>query len=95
MNKQCPFCGGNGKLSIRQGRFYGQNCFGDKKMKMVLQVICNRCHARSKPITTDWLVNPNRWNMPQEYYDKAWEAWNTRDIPKPSPMYDLEWCGGR
>ena len=78
MNKQCPFCGGNGDLSIRQGKFFGFNGFGDKKMKMVLQVICNRCHSRGMPITTDYLVNPNRENIPQEYFDKAWSAWNKR-----------------
>lgn len=79
--KDCPFCGGNGNLSIRQGKFYGFNGFGDKKMKMVLQVICNTCHSRGKPITTDYLVNPSSndyENIPQEYFDKAWSAWNRR-----------------
>ena len=76
--KQCPFCGGNGNLSVRQGRYFGQNCFGDKKMRMVLQVICNRCHSRGRPITTEYLINPNYENIPQEYFDKAWEAWETR-----------------
>lgn len=79
--KDCPFCGGNGNLSIRQGKFYGFNGFGDKKMKMVLQVICNRCHSRGKPITTDYLVNPSSNNyetIPVEYFDKAWSAWNRR-----------------
>ena len=76
--KDCPFCGGNGNLSIRQGKFYGFNGIGDKKMKMVLQVICNRCHSRGKPITTDYLVNPTYENIPQEYFDKAWIAWNRR-----------------
>ena len=65
-------------MSVRQGRYFGQNCFGDKKMRMVLQVICNRCHSRGKPITTDYLINPNRENIPQEYFDKALEAWETR-----------------
>ena len=76
--KQCPFCGGNGKLSVRQGRYFGQNCFGDKKMKVVLQVICNRCHSRGRPITTEYLINPNYENIPQKYFDKAFEAWETR-----------------
>ena len=76
--KSCPFCGGNGNLSIRQGKFFGFNGFGDKKMKMVLQVICNRCHSRGKPITTEYLVNPNYENIPEEYRGKAWNAWNRR-----------------
>ena len=76
--KSCPFCGGNGNLSIRQGKFFGVNGFGDKKMKLVLQVSCNRCHSRGKPITTEYLVNPNYENIPEEYRDKAWNAWNRR-----------------
>ena len=79
--KDCPFCGGNGKLSIRQGKYYGQNCFGDKKMKMVLQYICTSCFARSKPITTDYLINPTQndyENIPEEYYQMALKAWETR-----------------
>ena len=79
--KDCPFCGGNGNLSIRQDKFYGFNGFGDKKMKMRLQVICNKCHSRGKPIITDYLVNPSSSNYetrPEKYFDKAWEAWNRR-----------------
>ena len=76
--ENCPFCGGNGKLSYRQGEFYGMNDFRDKKMKMVLQVICKRCHSRGKPITTDYLINPTPENIPYEYFKKAWDAWNKR-----------------
>ena len=79
--KDCPFCGGNGNLSIRQDKFYGFNGFGDKKMKMRLQVICNKCHSRGKPIIPDYLVNQSSSNyetIPEKYFDKAWEAWNRR-----------------
>ena len=79
--KDCPFCGGNGKLSVRQDKFFGFNGIGDKKMKMRLQVICNRCHSRGKPIITDYLVNPSSSNyetIPEEYFDKAWSAWTRR-----------------
>ena len=57
--KPCPFCGGKGKLSFKDYAFFGQNCIGDKKIKYRLQVICNKCRSRGKPIITDWLINPN------------------------------------
>lgn len=57
--KPCPFCGGKGKVSFKNYRFIGQNDFGDKKIKYRVQVICNRCRARGKPIITDALINPN------------------------------------
>lgn len=84
----CPFCGGNAQISFRQGKYMGQNAFGDKKMKYVLQVICNRCHSRGKPITTDWLVNPNRDNIPEDYRDEAARAWNKRITERPKGKWD-------
>ena len=80
--KPCPFCGGRASLSIRQGKFFGFNGLGDKKMKMVLQVICNRCHSRGKPITTDYLINPEIKTIPDEYFLKAWAAWDRREGEK-------------
>lgn len=83
MIKPCPFCGGKAKISYRQGRFFGWNGIGDKKMKYRLQVICNRCHARGRPITTDWMVNPMPITKPEEfaeYIKKAENAWNTRKV---------------
>lgn len=80
--KPCPFCGGRPSLSIRQGKFFGFNGCGDKKIKMVLQVICNRCHSRGRPITSDWLINPEFKTIPDEYFVKAWEAWDRREGEK-------------
>ena len=57
--KPCPFCGGVGKVSFKDYKFYGRNGFGDKKIKYRTQVICNKCRSRGKPIITDWLINPN------------------------------------
>lgn len=57
--KPCPFCGGNGKVSFKDYKFYGRNGMGDKKQKYRVQVICNKCRSRGKPIITDWLINPN------------------------------------
>lgn len=73
--KLCPFCGGkakvffkntklsfkNPKVSFKNHAFKGQNDFGDKKLKYRVQVICNRCKSRGKPVFTDWLINPNPW----------------------------------
>ena len=60
--KPCPFCGGKAKLSFKDVKYGGTNYRGDKKLKYRFQVICNKCHGRGKPITTDFLVNPNPWN---------------------------------
>lgn len=79
--KPCPFCGGKAKISFRQGQFFGWNDFGDVKMRYRLQVICNRCHSRGKPINTQWLVNPKPHTHPEqftEYVEKATNAWNRR-----------------
>lgn len=57
--KNCPFCGGTGKVSFKDYRFIGFNGFGDKKTQYRVQVICNRCRSRGKPIITDGLINPN------------------------------------
>ena len=63
--KLCPFCGGNGKVSFKDDRFGGRNGLGDKRIQYRVQIICNRCRSRGKPIITDWLINPNpycsRW----------------------------------
>ena len=88
--KSCPFCGGKGRLNFKDYRFLGQNDFGDKKKKYRVQIICNRCKSRGKPIVTDALINPNPWGIRfmdegkwketefAPYIDKAIEAWNKR-----------------
>ena len=75
--KPCPFCGGKARISFLQTAFAGWNGFGDKKIKYRVQIICNKCHARGKPITTDWMVNPypwqSSWNQKYKKYDKNQE----------------------
>lgn len=55
----CPHCNGNGKVSFKDYRFVGQNFYGDKKLVYRIQVICNKCRSRGKPIFTKPLINPN------------------------------------
>lgn len=57
--KPCPFCGGNGKVSFKDYRFGGMNYLGDRKVSYRVQVICNKCKSRGKPIITGMLLNPN------------------------------------
>ena len=57
--KPCPFCGGHGKVSFKDYRFIGQNYKGDRKLVYRVQVICNKCKSRGKPVLTDALINPN------------------------------------
>lgn len=56
--KLCPFCGGKAKISFKDYKFGGKNYFGDRKVKYRVQVICNKCKSRGKPIITDWMINP-------------------------------------
>jgi len=90
--KPCPFCGGKAKVSFRQSDFMGRNYYGDRKLKYITQVICNRCHARGKPFKTDYMINPYPWNTIwnghlddtvnttqfRPWVEKAIEAWNRR-----------------
>ena len=55
----CPHCSGNGKVSFKDHRFVGANMRGDKKLVYRVQVICNKCRSRGKPVFTDPLINPN------------------------------------
>ena len=55
----CPHCRGNAKVSFKNARFIGQNSRGDKKLVYRVQVICNKCRSRGKPIFTEPLINPN------------------------------------
>lgn len=57
--RSCPFCGGRGRVSFKDARFAGQNYRGDKKIVYRVQIICNRCASRGKPIRTEPLINPN------------------------------------
>lgn len=57
--KPCPFCGWKGKVSFKDYKFSSKNFNGDIKIKYRVQVICNKCRSRGKPIITDWLLNPN------------------------------------
>ena len=57
--KPCPFCGGAGKVSFKDHRFGGQNWRGDKKLSYRVQVICNKCKSRGRPVITDMHINPN------------------------------------
>lgn len=91
--KPCPFCGGKGKVSFKDYRFGGYNGKSDVRRKYRVQVICNKCRARGKPIITDWIVNYSPyqtvfWNQRSRYVDAtnaykpyvegAIEAWNRR-----------------
>ena len=91
--KPCPFCGGKGKVSYKDYRFGGWNGKSDSRRKYRVQVICNRCRARGKPIITDWIVNFSPYqtaywcadsrnteatNTFAPYIERAIEAWNRR-----------------
>ena len=55
----CPHCKGNGKVSFKDHLFLGKNFRGDKKIIYRVQIICNKCRSRGKPIFTEPLINPN------------------------------------
>lgn len=80
----CPFCKGKARVSFKQHSFYGWNGYGQRKIKYRVQIICNKCHSRGKPIVTDWLIDPNPYCVHDvdkftPYVEKAITAWNTRE----------------
>jgi len=62
--KPCPFCKGKAKVSFKDHRFKGYTLGGYRMVSYRVQVICNKCRSRGKPIITETLVNPN------PYYSK-------------------------
>ena len=91
--KPCPFCGGNGKVSFKDYLYVGHNGFGAVKKHYRVQVICNKCRSRGRPVITDALIKPNpylsKWGncskdnpeqtkMFEPFVEKAIAAWNTR-----------------
>lgn len=91
--KPCPFCGGNGKVSYKGYRIGSWNGRSECRRKYRIQVICNKCRARGKPIITDWIVNYTPymtvfWDAHSRhkeateafapYVAQAIEAWNRR-----------------
>lgn len=93
--KHCPFCGGNGKVSYKDYRFGWWNGKSIAVRKYRVQVICNKCRARGKPIITDWIEgfspyqtvfwykssrNEAATEAFRPYIEMAIEAWNRRAI---------------
>ena len=69
----CAHCKRNGKVSFKDYRFIGKNFKGDRKIVYRVQIICNKCRSRGKPIFTEPLTNPNpyitKWG--NRYYKQS------------------------
>ena len=79
--KPCPFCGGHARLNYRQTKYYGQNCFGAKKIKFTGYIVCNKCLSRGKPVSViSDRVNCRGWSdeLKEKMFPLAAEAWNRR-----------------
>lgn len=80
--KPCPFCGHEKpKLMFREVDFAGKYENGDKKSKYVFYIKCNKCHSRSKPIKSDYVIGGNPWSDISRYTiwaGKAMQEWNRR-----------------
>lgn len=74
--KPCPFCGGKGKISFKDYRFMGCDYKGYKTIRYRVQVICNKCKSRGKPIITEPLFRPDpyitKWWKGSAYNDKSY-----------------------
>lgn len=79
----CPFCNGKARVSFKDYAFYGKNGRGDRKVKYRVQIICNKCHSRGKPIVTDWLINPN------PYISKWGNCYYGEETPKGSKQTEM------
>ena len=84
--KPCPFCGGTAKPSIRFAHRTEYRPSEQKHAKKyIVQVICNRCYARGKPIKfystvrSVWEIPRLQPNVQVEPWVKlAEECWNRR-----------------
>lgn len=75
--KPCPFCGGKGRVSGREIRYFGQNDYGAKKIRYGVQVICGRCKARGPLVTETVVLGYGGDNVLTET-ERAIELWNGR-----------------
>lgn len=95
--KDCPFCGGKGKVSFKDYKFIGRNYSGDKKLKYRVQVICNRCKSRGRPIITEALINPNpyisKWG--NCYFDKSEKGKEQTNLFEPYVNKAIEYWNTR
>ena len=80
--KPCPFCGGEeAKLNYHQAKYYGQNCYGAKKIKFTGYIVCKKCLSRGKPVSVvSGRVNCMGWSkeLQETMFPLAAEAWNRR-----------------
>jgi len=82
--KSCPYCGSNSvSVTHKQRRFIGYNGIGFKKITMQAYCICNKCHAKGKPIKYIGYEASHSFydseHLPlYSCGDKAIEAWNNR-----------------
>ena len=79
--KPCPFCGGNGHVSMREIRYLGRNVDGNKIIQTGAQVICGRCEARGSLVTAVLVFggyDQNQVRYVKELKEKAIELWNGR-----------------
>lgn len=80
--KPCPFCGSDSlKISKRDVGYLGKSSDGTKKLKYRINIMCNKCHSKGKPITTTVIYGRVGFHR-QESFVKAEQqamiAWNTR-----------------
>lgn len=74
--KQCPFCGGNAKPSIRNEHRKEYRPSEQKfAKKYYVQVICNKCHSRGRPIKFYSTIYYNEWDIPYLDRKKSIEPW--------------------
>ena len=86
--KPCPFCGGKAKWSVRDMHdrewSRSEKCF---KKKFSVQVICNKCHGRGKPVRFYSGKWGNFWDVPYleqkadivPWINLSIAYWNRRD----------------
>ena len=78
--KNCPFCGGNARMTKRKLRLFGKNCFGAKKFRIGVQYICNTCKARG-PLVTETIITDTYESEGIKVLEiRAKTLWNDRTI---------------
>ena len=77
----CPFCGGKAHLKGKVIRFFGQNYYGDKKIRYGMYGYCGRCKARGGLFAATLVLKGGRFTPDDKNWlgENAIKLWEVRN----------------
>lgn len=77
-SKPCAFCGGKGRVSGREIRYFGRTDYGAKRIRYGVQVICGSCKARGPLVVETIIFGYGAGKTLVDMKREAIVAWNRR-----------------